>query len=180
MKTQSHRQQIGEQPGQSGRADQSGGNQPDGGRAHLAKLSQRGKGRHRPKNQGPRIGREKRAIAAMTALYCRDHHQGRMPGNGLCAECSDFLGDVQSRLDHCPFGESKYACIDCRIGCYSETLARATREVTRYAEPRLWWRHPMLALLHFLDGHLLHRAPGRSAAATRPRRGKNAGQGRKA
>ncbi|WP_083848442.1 nitrous oxide-stimulated promoter family protein [Thiorhodovibrio frisius] len=159
---------------------QPGGDQPDSSRSYSAKAARPGKGRRQPRNQGPRIGREKRTIKAMTALYCRDHHQGAKPADGLCAECADLFDYAQTRLDYCPFGESKYACADCQIGCYTEEMATATRNLMRYAGPRLWRRHPILALFHFLDGHLLHRAPDRSAAAARPGRDKNASQGRKA
>ncbi|WP_346267040.1 nitrous oxide-stimulated promoter family protein [Thiorhodovibrio winogradskyi] len=112
--------------------------------------------------QGPRIRREKRTIAAMTHLYCQDHHGTT---GGLCDDCAELVNYAHRRLDYCPFGESKYTCLDCRINCYTADRALTTREVMRYAGPRLWRRNPLLALLHLLDGRVLHRAPKRAQSA---------------
>ncbi|WP_338053459.1 nitrous oxide-stimulated promoter family protein [Rhabdochromatium marinum] len=117
------------------------------------------KARRPPPRRGPRIRREQRTIAAMIALYCRAHHAGSGgSADQLCEDCTEVLKYAHRRLDYCPFGEAKYACSDCQRSCYSAAMTAATRRIMRYAGPRLWRRHPLLALWHVL-GHLLHRAP---------------------
>ena len=97
---------------------------------------------------GPRIQQEQCTIAAMVALYCRDHHGvGATP----CAECA-ALGDyAYQRLAVCPFQEDKPVCNRCAVHCYSASMRERVREVMRYAGPRMPLRHPWLALLHLLD-----------------------------
>jgi hypothetical protein len=96
-----------------------------------------------------RIDREKRTVRAMMAIYCRDHH-GRTAE--LCGECAELLAYALERLERCPFGEGKTACVDCEIHCYKPAMREKVRGVMRYAGPRMLLRHPMLALHHLLDG----------------------------
>ena len=100
--------------------------------------------------QGGRIDREKRTIAAMVAIYCRDRHapRGEMP----CGDCRELLDYAVCRLDRCPFGARKSTCVDCPIHCYKPALRERVKEVMRYAGPRMLLRHPVLALFHLLDG----------------------------
>ncbi len=58
-------------------------------------------------NDGPRIRREKRTVAAMIELYCRDEHGS---ADGLCEECRTLHDYAMQRLDRCPFGEEKSTC----------------------------------------------------------------------
>lgn len=104
--------------------------------------------RMRPPNQGRRIRREKRTIAAMLAVYCRDHHCG---DGAHCDECATLLRYAEQRLDNCVFGESKMPCNHCTVHCYSKSLRPRIVEVMRYAGPRLALRYPLLGLLHMLD-----------------------------
>ncbi len=105
-------------------------------------------------NQSARIGREKRTIRAMLRIYCRAHHG---PGEELCGECGELLDYALERLDRCPFGEGKPACVDCEIHCYKPAMRDRVREVMRFAGPRMIFRHPILAVLHLLDGR--HKQP---------------------
>ncbi|MBK5931169.1 hypothetical protein CCR82_11690 [Halochromatium salexigens] len=105
----------------------------------------------RPANRGRRIRREKRAIAAMCALYCRAHHAGSAEAARLCGACEDLLRYAHQRLDQCVFGELKQPCDQCATDCYSKTQRPRLRAVMRYAEPRLRWRHPLLSLLRLID-----------------------------
>lgn len=97
---------------------------------------------------GPRITREKQTIAAMLAIYCRDHHQGT---GELCAECGSLLDYAQRRLDACPFHEEKPACNRCEVHCYSALMRERVRDVMRYAGPRMLGSHPILSLGHIID-----------------------------
>jgi len=116
------------------------------------------KSRLRPANKGPRIRRERRLLAAMIGIWCQDQHTRAAPGSGagrksaiLCNDCTSLLRYGQQRLDHCALGECKRPCADCTSDCYSEAMRPRMLEITRYAEPRLLSRHPLLGLRHRLD-----------------------------
>jgi hypothetical protein len=97
---------------------------------------------------GARIAREKRTIATMLGIYCRDHHGAR---SGLCGECAGLLDYAHRRLDVCPFQEAKPACNHCQVHCYSALMRERVKAVMRYAGPRMLLRHPLLSLFHMLD-----------------------------
>ena len=59
---------------------------------------------------------------------------------------------ADERLDACPFGQGKPACSDCLIHCYKKEMREQVRTVMRHAGPRMTYRHPYLALMHFVDG----------------------------
>jgi hypothetical protein len=99
--------------------------------------------------QPRRIAREKQTVRAMIRLYCRAHHGG---GDGLCADCREVLDYAFCRLDRCPFGAEKTTCARCPIHCYKPSMREQARRVMRYAGPRMLWRHPVLAVRHWLDG----------------------------
>lgn len=96
-----------------------------------------------------RLQREERTLEAMVALFCRGRHgQPR----GLCAPCVQLLAYAKARLSRCPFGEGKTPCARCPVHCYRPSDRERMREVMRYAGPRMVFRHPVLAWLHFVDG----------------------------
>lgn len=97
---------------------------------------------------GRRITREKKTIAAMLAIDCRDHHARAC---GLCDDCASLLDDAQRRLDTCPFQEEKPVCNRCEVHCYAATQRERVRLVMRDAGPRMLWSHPILSLGHLLD-----------------------------
>ncbi|MFO0892282.1 MAG: nitrous oxide-stimulated promoter family protein [Isosphaeraceae bacterium] len=98
--------------------------------------------------KSPRIQREKRTIEVMIGIYCRGRHgQGRP-----CSECRELLDYAHCRLDRCPFGERKPTCVNCPIHCYRQAMRDRIKEVMRYAGARMLTRHPILAVLHLLDG----------------------------
>jgi hypothetical protein len=85
----------------------------------------------------------------MVRIYCRAHHATR---DGLCPECRELLEYAHCRLDRCPFGADKPTCADCPIHCYKPAMRERVKRVMRYAGPRMLARHPILAVLHLLDG----------------------------
>ena len=101
------------------------------------------------RNARPRMTRERRTVAVMIALYCRDHHRSE---DTLCPECSELMGYAHARLDKCPFGEGKTTCARCPVHCYRPAMRERIRTVMRYAGPRMILRHPVLALRHLIDG----------------------------
>ncbi len=96
-----------------------------------------------------RIVRENKTVAAMLQIYCRGQHEAH---DGLCSECVALLDYARERLAKCPFQEGKTTCANCAIHCYKRDMRERVRAVMRYAGPRMLSRHPILALLHLLDG----------------------------
>ncbi len=83
------------------------------------------------------------------ALYCRHHH----PSNGsLCQDCTELLEYANQRIDLCPYQENKPTCKICPIHCYKSDPREEIRKVMRYSGPRLILYHPVLTLMHLLDG----------------------------
>ncbi|MGC8874195.1 MAG: nitrous oxide-stimulated promoter family protein [Chloroflexia bacterium] len=95
-----------------------------------------------------RLAREEKTVSAMIRLFCRTHHGA---AEGLCAQCAALLAYARKRLARCPFGTAKPNCAKCPIHCYRPQERERIRALMRYAGPRMLLRHPVLALLHFLD-----------------------------
>ena len=96
-----------------------------------------------------RLAREARTIEAMVHLYCRAHHPR---DHAPCPECAELLAYARGRLARCPFAAGKPTCAHCPVHCYRPDMRRRVRAVMRYAGPRMLLRHPILAILHLLDG----------------------------
>ena len=94
--------------------------------------------------QYSRIAEEKQIVERMIRLYCR----GKEAHAELCPSCQELLDYAHSRLSHCPFGEAKGSCRQCRSHCYKPDQRERMRAVMRYAGPRMLWHHPVTALLH--------------------------------
>lgn len=97
----------------------------------------------------PRVVREEKTVAAMVRLYCRRQHG---TDGGLCPDCRELLDYARRRLARCPFQEQKPTCARCPVHCYRPAQREQVRAVMRYAGPRMLLRHPLLAILHLLDG----------------------------
>ena len=91
----------------------------------------------------------------MIGLYCREEHG---TDGGLCGECEALRDYARQRLLKCPFQQGKTTCAKCPVHCYKPDMRERIRAVMRYAGPRMLVRHPILALLHLLDG--LRKSPG--------------------
>lgn len=105
--------------------------------------------------------REHRTLEAMIGMYCRHSHYA----NTTCRECAELAAYAQRRLERCVFGDEKPTCANCRVHCYRDDMREKIREVMRWAGPRMLVQHPVMAMMHVLDGRrptpLL---PGRSTA----------------
>jgi hypothetical protein len=97
-----------------------------------------------------RIIREKNTVQAMIRIYCHDQH--KTSDELLCAECRELLDYANRRLERCPFHGDKTTCAKCDIHCYRPEMKAKIRDVMTYSGPRIIWHHPVLALLHFIDG----------------------------
>jgi hypothetical protein len=108
---------------------------------------------HRRREMPPlsgRLAREFLTMHHMVELWCRDHH-GEAPSHP-CPSCAEFLAYAERRLAKCPYGQDKPTCSNCPIHCYKQAPREFAKEVMRYSGPRMMTRHPVLALLHVLDG----------------------------
>lgn len=112
-----------------------------------------GAARRAARLQTPRLQREQATMEAMLRLYCSDHHGSEtVDAEGLCPACAELLAYARKRLAACPFGPEKPTCVNCQIHCYGPKQREHTRVVMRYAGPRMLLRHPVLALMHVIDG----------------------------
>ena len=89
---------------------------------------------------------EFKTIEAMVKIYCKDHHGT----TGLCEACDDFLEYAFTRLDRCPYGEAKPTCKRCPIHCYKADYKLMSKQIMRYAGPKMLLKHPILAIRHLL------------------------------
>ena len=92
--------------------------------------------------------REQRTIEAMMRMYCGHLHGG----SHLCAECEETAQYAQRRLERCVFGDAKPTCANCLVHCYNDQMRERVRAMMRWAGPRMIARHPVLAIMHVLDG----------------------------
>ena len=97
-----------------------------------------------------RLAREWKTIEAMMLCYCHDHHD---TGGGLCPECRQLHDYAAMRLERCRFGPEKPTCANCPVHCYQKVRREQVKVVMRYAGPRMLWQHPVLSLIHWLDGY---------------------------
>lgn len=96
-----------------------------------------------------RLERERKTIKAMIAVYCRGNHNCDA---ALCGECSQLLDYAFKRIKKCPFKADKPTCAKCTVHCYKPDMREQVRRVMRYSGPRMMLHHPVLALLHLIDG----------------------------
>ncbi len=96
-----------------------------------------------------RLSRELKTIRAMLRIACRDRHG---TAEGLCGECTALADYAAKRLALCPYGPDKPTCVNCRIHCYGPRQREQVRDTMRYAGPRMMLRHPILAIMHVVDG----------------------------
>jgi hypothetical protein len=98
-----------------------------------------------------RVRREKKTVSIMIEMYCRARHG--TPRASLCDRCSMLHDYAMQRIDKCPFCLAKPTCANCPIHCYKKGMRERVRTVMAYSGPRMMRRHPVLALLHILDGY---------------------------
>lgn len=102
-----------------------------------------------PHFSSARLRREYLTVAAMLRLFCADRHAQR---GMLCPECQGLLDYAAVRLDRCRYGAAKPTCVNCPVHCYQRDRREEMRAVMRHSGPRMLFRHPVLALRHWVDG----------------------------
>ena len=121
----------------------------------------------------PRLARELKTIRAMLRIACHDRHG---TSGGLCAECRTLADYAAKRLALCPYGADKPTCVNCKIHCYGPRQREQVRDMMRYAGPRMMLRHPVLAVMHVVDGRRpAPPRPNEALAAETPDAAANAG-----
>ena len=93
--------------------------------------------------------REARTVELMISRYCWEHH-GSLPEQ--CDSCRQLLAYALQRLRHCPFQEQKPTCGKCPIHCYAPDRREQIRAAMLHSGRRLLFSHPVLVLLHLVDG----------------------------
>ncbi|MBM2814868.1 MAG: Nitrous oxide-stimulated promoter [Ignavibacteria bacterium] len=83
----------------------------------------------------------------MIELYCKLNHKTK----SLCYECSELWDYASARLEKCPFGYDKPVCNQCTVHCYKKDKREEIRRVMRFSGPKMIWRSPYLAIMHFVD-----------------------------
>jgi hypothetical protein len=121
--------------------------------------------RPQSENGSRRIRREKKTISIMIEMYCRDQHG--TTNHDLCGNCGALHAYAMQRIDKCPFCLAKPTCANCPIHCYKPDMRAEIKQVMRYAGPRMLKRHPILAILHIIDGYRKVEAPSSSNRTSR-------------
>jgi len=103
-----------------------------------------------------RIARELATVREMIGLFCRGNHGA---GDEFCEKCEALWQYARRRVERCPYRADKPTCADCATHCFHPGMREEMKAVMRYAGPRMAWRHPVLSILHFLDGRRKRRPP---------------------
>jgi predicted amidophosphoribosyltransferase len=93
--------------------------------------------------------RELATARAMIGIFCRGHHPA---GASFCQDCQELWDYTRTRVERCAFGQDKPTCLNCTVHCFRREMRERIRAVMRYAGPRMPLRHPLLSLLHLIDG----------------------------
>ena len=94
------------------------------------------------------LERENKTLLAMLMIYCRKHHASAP--KQLCPDCQQLREYAKQRLQKCPFGPEKGPCSQCKVHCYTSSMREQIQNVMRYSGPRMFRRHPILALSHLM------------------------------
>ena len=102
-----------------------------------------------PKNLDQKRADEKMLVSEMIALYCRRQH--KTPKGSLCPECRQLHDYALTRIEKCPFMETKTFCSACKVHCYKPAMREKIRAVMRFSGPRMLFHHPVAAGWHVIE-----------------------------
>lgn len=94
--------------------------------------------------------KEKQIVDLMLRIYCKYKHTGEKHEEKLCEECEKLRAYARTRVDKCPFMETKTFCSNCRVHCYRKDMREKIRDVMRFSGPRMLFYHPVMAVKHVL------------------------------
>ena len=92
--------------------------------------------------------REWETLDLMIRMYCEHHHGAE----GVCEECAALSEYAWRRLERCVFGDEKPTCANCLVHCYKDDMREKVRVMMRWSGPRMMLHHPLMGILHKLDG----------------------------
>ncbi len=101
--------------------------------------------RKRNNNLDAKRENEKNIVYEMIKLYCKKNHHSK---NQLCPKCEKLNKYAISRIDNCPFMETKTFCSNCKVHCYKKDMRSQIQIVMRFSGPRMLFHHPITALGH--------------------------------
>lgn len=93
--------------------------------------------------------KEKATVRFMIEIYCHKKH--RTGETGLCEMCRELAIYADTRVDRCPYMETKTFCSSCKTHCYKPVMRERIREVMRFSGPRMIIYSPKLAFRHILE-----------------------------
>lgn len=90
---------------------------------------------------------EKKTIAFMIKLYCKKKHHEKT----LCKECEEVKNYAFSKIDKCPFMETKTFCSSCKVHCYQKEYREKIRIIMKFSGPRMLLYRPRMAIAHIIN-----------------------------
>lgn len=88
---------------------------------------------------------EKMLLKQMIEIYCRKKHNCK---DVLCDECQELLNYANSKIEKCPFMETKTFCSNCKVHCYEKDMREKIKMVMRFSGPRIIFHYPILVIKH--------------------------------
>jgi len=85
----------------------------------------------------------------MLTIFCQNRHDS---GRSLCQDCAELWDYTQTRVGRCPFADDKPTCAGCTVHCFKPAMRERIKEVMRFSGPKMPLKHPLLAIMHFIDG----------------------------
>ena len=98
-------------------------------------------------NISKKRNKEKQVVGLMIDIYCKKKHKTKK----LCPQCQALKDYAYTRVDVCPFMETKTFCAHCKVHCYKRDMREMIREVMRFSGPRMLLHHPLLAISHLIE-----------------------------
>lgn len=89
---------------------------------------------------------ESLVVTSMIHIFCKRKHSK----DYLCKDCEEIIEYCKKRIEHCPLGERKINCKECKIHCYSKEKRQKIIEIMRFAGPKMSYLHPIMAFRHLL------------------------------
>lgn len=90
---------------------------------------------------------ELQAVTRMIEIYCRGKHGHT---GSLCKDCQELMNYAHSRIQNCPFMETKTFCSNCKVHCYSPDMRIKIKEVMKFSGPRIMLYYPIMCIKHVL------------------------------
>jgi len=111
--------------------------------------------------------RESVIVQTMIRMYCLENHGST---GFLCKECESLSVYAEKRLLSCMYGEYKPVCKHCPVHCYSFAMREQMKQVMSWSGPRMIYRKPLFAVMHFIDNLTAPKQKKKSAFKSKGRK----------